>query len=188
MKKLISAFVIVGITILATSKEAKSQNTSGRLLMEAAIVSADANGITAGSNNEISRDQVNARALRHFDKVFKTAADAKWQVLSDGFMASFKANEIIERVYYYSNGNLAGTLKGYSAKKMPQEIYDMVKGSYPGYPIVYVDEAEVEGASRITAFIVHLQNQQGLKLVRIIDDEMDVMYDSEQNAKSPSRF
>ncbi len=94
----------------------------------------------------------------------------------------------MERGFYNSNGTVAGTLKGYTSDKMTDEILRMVKGSYKGYAITYVDEAEIVKVPRTTAYIVHLQGNEDLKVVGICDDEMDVLFDSEKNAANPKRF
>ena len=63
---------------------------------------------------------------------------------------------------------VAGTLKGYTSDKMTDEILRMVKGSYKGYAITYVDEAEIVKVPRTTAYIVHLQGNEDLKVVSFI--------------------
>lgn len=103
-------------------------------------------------------------------------------------MARFAADNIIERVFYYSNGNLAGTLKGYQEDKLPEEIRSMVSNSYNGYVIIYADEAEVTGKTDAPVYIVHLQSLTGIKLVQICDGEMDIVFDSEKNIENPQRF
>lgn len=186
MKKLFFAFVVVLFTTLAASNELKAQKASNNFLMDAAIVSAGAVSTDANAN-EIDKAAVNPKAVKHFEKKFK-AADAKWMVLKDGFMAQYKHDDIIERVFYNPNGNLAGTLKGYFSDNMPAEVRSAIKFSYAGYAITYVDEASVESVPGITAYIIHLQGINDLKVVRICDGEMDILFDSKKNVKNPARF
>ncbi len=187
MKKLIFAIAVVIFTTLAVTNTIQAQKINSSPLMEDAIASA--NEMSSDNNvNTISKDDVNQKALRHFERKFKTAKDAKWTTLKDGFMARFKDNDIIERVFYHANGNLAGTLKGYNADKMLEEIRSIIKGNYNGYAITYVDEAEVVNVPGTTAYIVHLRGVEDLKVVRVIDGEIDVLFDSEKNINNPKRF
>ncbi len=185
MKKLFFAFAVVLFTTLAASNELKAQKAANNFLMDAAIVSAGAVSTDANAK-EIDKEAVNPKAVKHFEKKFK-AADAKWMVLKDGFMARYRHDDIIERVFYNPNGNLAGTLKGYFSDNMPAEVRSAIKFSYAGYAITYVDEAEIASMPGATAYIVHLQGINDLKVVRVCDGEMDVIFDSAK-PESPKRF
>ena len=186
MKKIIFAFAVVVITTLAATNKVTAQKAGSNLMMEA--VTALAIDKSTEATKELAKDVVNPKALRHFEKSFKNATGVKWMGLTDGFMARFAHNDIIERIFYHSNGNLAGTLKGYSNNNMPEEIRNEIKYTYGGYAITYVDEASAESVPGITAYIIHLQGINDLKVVRICDGEMDVLFDSEKNAKNPGRF
>ena len=51
-----------------------------------------------------------------------------------------------------------------------------------------MDEAEVVNVPGTTAYIVHLRGVEDLKVVRVIDGEIDVLFDSEKNINNPKRF
>lgn len=182
MKKFSLAFAVVILITLATTS--KAQQATANFFMESAI----SGDIATATKSDVDKAIVNPKAVRHFEKKFKGVSNAQWMTLKDGFMARFKSNDITERVFYNFNGTLAGTLKGYTSDKMADEILRMVKDSYNGYAITYVDEAEIVKVPGITAYIVHLQGNQDLKVVRFCDDEMDVIFDSEKKTTVPSRF
>jgi hypothetical protein len=179
MKKLFFAFAVVLFTTLATSNEIKAQKSSGNLLMDATIESASSNVDEA--INENKNDLINSKALKHFQKSFKTAKDVKWRLLGDGYLAKFIYNDIIEKVFYYPNGILVGTLKGYTADKLPCEIRNIIRRAYPDYPIGYAQEVEVAIMPGKITYFVNLQLNHSVKVIRICDEEMDIFLDSERN-------
>ncbi len=146
MKKLSLAFAVVIFTTLATTA-LKAQEPTANLFMEAAITG----DIVTATKSDVDKETVNPKAVRHFEKNFKGVNNAKWMTLKDGDVARFNSNDIVERVFYNLNGTLAGTLKGYSSDKMADEILRMVKGSYNGYAITYVNEAEIVKVPGTTA-------------------------------------
>lgn len=184
MKKLFYAFMPVLLIIMATTNESNAQKYTGNLQADA-LVSTNTTPIDkkSAASKEADNDAINPKALRHFHKSYKMAEEVKWMQLKDGFMARFEHNGISERVYYQPNGNLAGTLKGYAADKMPGEIHSMIKTSYAGYLITYVDEAEIVSMPGTPAYFVHLQGNEDLKVVKICDGEMYVMLDTEKKLK-----
>ena len=147
MKKLFLNLTIALFATLVAGNEIRAQKISGRLPGDAAILSTTLPGINM-NGVQLENDSVNTKALRHFGKSFKRAKDVKWMRLKDGYMATFILNDVIERVYYYPKGNLAGTQKGYEVDKLPGEIHSIVTMAYPGYPIVHRPDDDSRRAGR----------------------------------------
>jgi hypothetical protein len=189
MRKLTFAFVIAGTAILAAN-ELNAQKASINFLTEAVITSVTDEAIDdAGAVNTgyISSDEVNAKAVHNFEKRFKAASNVKWMSLTDGYMASYKSNDVSNRVYFYKNGSFAGTLKGYQPGNLSAQMKFTVNDLYNGYSVVYVNEASVPGFQSEPTFIFSLKKNDELKVVRICGDETDVVFDSNK-AESPKRF
>lgn len=177
MKKVTNALVVVIFAALAITNNVYAQNTNSNPLMEAAINSSNEPSLNS-SANKVSREDINQKAIRHFEKKFKTARNAQWTTLKDGFMAWFIDNDITERVFYNTKGSLFGTLKGYNGDKLSEEIRRIVKANYNGYAITQVEEAQVTDLPGVTAYVVHLEGIEDLKVVRVCDGEIDVMFDA----------
>lgn len=186
MKKLFVAFTVALIATMAANNKLVAQQTGGKMIMEA--VTATAIDMSTRAGKDLNKEEINTKALRHFEKSFKNAKDVKWMGLADGYVARFAHNDIIERIFYSTKGNLAGSLKGYTADNMPLEVSNAIEVNYAGYAITYVDEASVVNVPGVTAYIVHLLGIQNLKVVRVIDGEIDVLFDSDKNVSNPKRF
>lgn len=186
MKKLSTAIVVVLLITLATlaSTALKAQEATAKFFIEAA----NTGNIGTTTESNVDKEAINPNAVRHYEKKFKTATNAKWLTMKDGYTAKFISNDITERVFYNPNGTLAGTLKGYTAEKLPEEIHRIIKGNYNGYAITYVDKAEIMKLPGITVYIAHLQGYSDIKVVRICDGEMDVVFGSAKDATLPKRF
>lgn len=187
MKHILFSFVIVMITILVNKNEMKAQS-SGNLLMDAIVTSMNANGKIDDAFDKDEKTDISEKAIRHFEHSYRKAANVKWMVLKDGFLARFTSNDVIQRVFYYSNGNLAGTLKGYTGDLLSYDIKSMVRENYPSYKIVYTNEAAVVEVPGSPTYIITLQGKKDLKVIRMCDEEMDVMFDSNKQPKNPERF
>ena len=72
------------------------------------------------------------------------------------------------------------TLKQYTEKELPVRVKSMVKSVYYDYPIVWVKEVN---QSQSVVYLIHIENDQEWKTIRVADDEMDV---AEDFAKSGS--
>jgi len=184
MKKLFFVLAAVLFTTLWPNTAAIAQEPAENILIETASPPA----ITIKgkvSNSGAKKDSISSSVLKHFKKTFQYARDVKWMPLKDGYMATFESDDFVERVYYHSSGNLCGTLKGYSADRLPDAIIEMIKKAYPKHSIVYADEVEVTTVPGAITYFVHVQLNQDLKIVRICEEDMDVFFDSE---KSVNRF
>ncbi|MFT3680665.1 MAG: hypothetical protein QM791_10360 [Ferruginibacter sp.] len=179
MKKSIFALVITGMVILA-AKSSLAQTTTANLLVNA-LITADAPAAAV--------EAINQRAVSNFKKKYAAGADANWMVLKDGYVASFTKDGIKHKVYYHTNGNFAGTIKGYEGCKLSQQTAGLVSELYPGYNISYVNEVKVDGNDNTATYVVNLKGANDeLKVVKICDGETELVFDSATNERDPKRF
>lgn len=114
---------------------------------------------------------INARALKQFNKSFKAAANASWyETKEGGFVAKFKLDGIETKVNYDRKGNWFATIRTYTEENLPKEVRHLVKSNYYDYSIYLVQEVTVGDK---TAYLVRMEDATTLKTIRVIDGEMD---------------
>ena len=170
MKKIIypSVVMVLFLTAMVVHSNVFSQNTNGGHFSGNTMVSLAAVG---DIQNEIKDDEVTPKALKHFNKTFKEAGEVKWMTLSDGYAAKFIYNGITQRVFYNKQGSLVGVVKGYTGDMLPDEIQSLVERKNPGYVINHTDEIELARLPGRITYIVQLQRNQNLKVIRISEGE-----------------
>ena len=117
------------------------------------------------------------RAMKDFNKNYKTAANAQWRQISDGFIADFTLDGIKTRSAYSKKGNWVYTIKYYGEKDLPKDVRKLVKSTYFDFSIIQVEEVQV---TENLAYLVHIQDGKDWKIIRVVDGEMDV-YKEGQN-------
>lgn len=153
---------LVGMFILSISTAVKGQDKNGSL--NVAI--------------QVSRNDVNVNALRHFVKHFNDASSENWYATSDFVVALFTARDINYRVdYNIRNGNWIETFRTYSEAKMSPDLRQSVQSSYYDYTIFQVQE--IEQPLHPVNYIVHLEGKAKLINLRIYNGEIE----EEQNFK-----
>ena len=99
----------------------------------------------------------------------------QWSLTNNGFCAYFATNGITTRAYYDTRGRWQGSLRYSDEFQLPHSIRDIVKRTYYDFAITVAITVEVPGH---IAYIVHLEDKNSLKIVRVNEDgEMDVMDD-----------
>lgn len=178
MKKILFAFVAGLISALAVTNETHAQSLE-------AIASAQplkhdydykykiGNTDVSNNSNTIALDLVNAKALKNFRKYYK-ANNEKWSMGTDCINATYYSDNVSYFIYYDKKGHWTGSLKSYQEDKLSKDIRKMVTREYYDYKIVLVQEVETVAASLQPTYIVTIQGEKDIKLLRIQDDNMDV--------------
>lgn len=117
---------------------------------------------------------INAKAIKDFSKSNKDVDNATWLTNKEGFTATFKANDVYNVIYYNKKGQWEGALKGYTEDKLAADLRKMIKRVYYDYAITYIHEAETVNSNHEPTYIIHMQNDTTLMLLRIYDGEMEV--------------
>ena len=125
-----------------------------------------------GKDFRLPVNELNSKAVRHFNHDFKFAENETWFKIKDGFTAKFMMDNIQYRVGYDKKGNWLNTMKIYHEAEMPQTIRHQVKSIYYDYAITQIQELELKNQ---IVYIVHIDNNDGFKKLYISDDEMNVM-------------
>ena len=125
------------------------------------------------NSNAANVNLVNAKALKNFRKLYN-ANNEKWFLQADCIVACYELDNISHSIYFDKKGNWAGSLKNYQEDKMPKDIRKMIKQEYYDYKILLVQEISTFPSPSTPAYIVTMQGDKDVKLIRILDDKMDV--------------
>jgi len=119
-------------------------------------------------------NEVNAKAVRDFKKIFKDAVDEKWYEIPNAFLAEYVCNDKKNVVVYNRKGKWEFTISYYDGKNLPEDVRGDVKRVYYDYNINRVEEIHLDDK---TIYVVHIENETTLKNVRFCDGEMEVIED-----------
>jgi hypothetical protein len=130
----------------------------------------------ANSGKVISSDQVNLKAVKHFQHDYKSVTNSEWAVLKDnGYLCRFRISDIPYRAFYNPEGSWLYTISNYSGKQINQSLHERVQSVYYNYQITFVNQIDMPGNVRIN--LVEIQDEKSIKKVRVTDEEMEVIQD-----------
>jgi len=154
------------LMILATSCTQKMslQSSSNIKTFEAPASPAPASSVVT--------NEVEMKVLRSFYKTYGEISGVRWYKSANGFIASFKFNNIDNIVYYRANGSVDASIHYYFEKQLAAPVKDQVKTLFPNYSATHITEVKKNG---ITAFYVQLQDAVSIKTVKVVGDEWEVV-------------
>jgi hypothetical protein len=119
-------------------------------------------------------NKIHVKAVRDFLKRDKTAADADWMVVENGFVVKYTGkNNSRCRTVYNSQGNFSYTIRQYYESNMLRDIRAMIKSQYYDYTITLVEE--IEQPLKPLVYVVHMEDATTLKNIRVSEREMEVI-------------
>lgn len=130
--------------------------------------------INSGDKNTFVSEMISPKALKTFAGRYKNQAGEYWEVMKDGFSAHFNSDGISNRIYFDRKGRWVGSMKGYQEDKMPRGLRTQVKRTYFDYKINYVQELETYESEGKPTFIVNLEDDDNIILLRIYEGELEV--------------
>jgi hypothetical protein len=117
---------------------------------------------------------ISTKTLKNFSKEFHNATNAEWfQLKNSETMCRFFENGILNWAFYQSKGNIIASVKGYSEKDLPADVRRSIKSTYYDYNITFTQQINMPGVE--TVYIVHLEDAQTIKVLRLQGDEIDVL-------------
>jgi hypothetical protein len=130
--------------------------------------------ILSANFSEVLANDVNIKAMRHFNKQFSSVTTEKWYRISDGIVASFTESETQTKVLYDLKGNWHCTLKTYNENQLPFDVRDMVKSKYYDYNILVAYEISYP---KVITYILKIEDSKNIKTLRVSNGEMEVTGD-----------
>jgi hypothetical protein len=120
-------------------------------------------------------NNINIRAVRDFLKKNKTAIDAEWRVIDNGFVVKYSCGNKSCRTVYNKKGDFIYTIRQYNEAQMPRDVRTVIKSRYFDYTITLVEE--IDRPSKPIAYVVHLQDATTLMNVQVCEGEIEVVGD-----------
>ncbi len=175
MKKILFVFA-AGIVAMTVKNEANAQQSKNDIavLEHPKEIIEMYKSITGETNNTLYKNDISINAVRDFKKLYKTVTDEKWYKTKDGFTALFTLDDVRNSIFYSKNGSWLGSLKSYNENKLDQDIRDIVKSKYYDYKITYVNEAETQQSDGMPTYVINLQGEHNIKIVRVNNGEMSL--------------
>ena len=166
----------IALATLVVSAAAGTSDLKAQALSEDNVqfVGQNSSSITAVTNGN---DLISPKAVKNFARTYKDVTTETWLKTKDGFAARFVADGIRNTILYDNKGRWTGVVKNYTEEKLSTEIRHIVKSKYYDYSIFYVDELETVESGGVPTYIIHLEDKNSLKLVRVSDGEMELWRD-----------
>jgi len=114
--------------------------------------------------------EISTKAIRQFDKQFKTTSNERWYTIGNGQVAEFEKDGITTKVFFSQKGVWQAMVRYYQEDKLPFYVKEMVRTSYYDFDIVTV--IEVSACNKI-AYLVKMDGKNYIKTIRVVDGEMD---------------
>jgi hypothetical protein len=130
--------------------------------------------LSTESSPKVDAADVNTKALKDFNKSFKNISGEQWYKVMDGFIASFKENEIETKVAYDQKGKWHCTVRTFGENQLPSDVRDLVKSRYYDYKILVIYEIRHDN----TVYILKIEDTSTLKTLRVADGEIEIISDN----------
>ena len=164
MKKNLIALVIVSVATLAGISRANAQLVSNSSSVEYGDI----------KNSTVELETISPRAIKNFASTYKNVSGESWMKVKGGFSVRFISDDIRISILYDNKGYWVGSIKYYSEEKMSRVIRHIVKSTYYDYNIIYTQEIETADTKGMPTYIICLQDNTNIKMIRICDEEMSV--------------
>lgn len=119
----------------------------------------------------IGQDGPAVKATRNFWKRNGEGKGEQWFRLNAGFLAEFTEGGILNREVYDKWGRWLYSIREFTEKELPKEVWRLVKSTYYEYNIGVVKEVQ---QPFMLAYIVHIDNEEGWKDLIVKDGEIVV--------------
>jgi hypothetical protein len=171
MKKFIYMSAMVLATTFTSLSSVHAQSASPVVNTMSVSVSKVLKSLYASPIEEANAADVNAKALKSFNKNFKVNVPVKWWSDDKSFHAYFVQDGVQHRVTYRKNGQWLLTMKTYAAQYLNDDVKNQVERAYDGYEVMGVTEVNM-GVNDV--YFVNIQSAKKLKELAVYDGEISV--------------
>jgi hypothetical protein len=170
MKRIVNSHIVTTAIVVMLLSPAYSQDVARN------TKTAETQTYSPPSENQ-SREikhinDVNSKVLKSFYRSYGEVQNAKWFKTDNGFVVSFKNNELNTNVFYKNSGTVEYTIKYYFEEKLPAEVRHIVKSNFYDYSIILVSEVLM---NNVTGYFVKIEDNSTIKTVRVIGEEWEVV-------------
>jgi len=117
------------------------------------------------------------KAVKDFNKQFKNSVSPAIYAVNGGLILKSVADGYNVTLAYNEKGNWVYTIKRYPTESLAKDILDIATSSYNtyGYFITTMEKIDQPGSKSV--YIVHMQNSNSYKTLRVKNDEVDLVQD-----------
>ncbi|GGB22365.1 hypothetical protein GCM10011511_52830 [Puia dinghuensis] len=129
-------------------------------------------GRTAITSN-VPLNEINARAYRHFQRIFPAGiSNEYWFVSDQGYQVSFLLRGRHFQAYFDKRGGFRYSLQYYAGREIPRVPGDLIRAKYPDYQIDVVTEI-TDGEK--TFHLVKIVNPTHIITLSVVDGKIEVL-------------
>jgi hypothetical protein len=180
MKKYLFAAAAGFITALATINPASAQSSNAIKILhnDVSVEKKFKSDISAEPVKENTVAVISSKALKSFSKSYKNAADASWDLTTEGYRVKFTEGAIKNSVFYNKSGAWTGSLKTYQEDGLPKDVRGTIKSEYYDYSIYQVQEVEtLESTDHLPTYIIYMEDKNSYKTLLVNDFNITVWKD-----------
>ncbi len=171
MKHITLTGILLPAILILLQACAGGKLNNGNHHAQAAAGPPDISPPAATTGNQVYRNDIHIKAVRHFKQTFPGAEDERWYVIQNGFMAKHKVNDTNIRLDYDRYGNWLYTIRYLNEKKIPKEVRAMVRSTWYDHAISSVEEIQYGNLPLI--YILHIHEGNHWKIIRVSAGEMN---------------
>jgi hypothetical protein len=119
-----------------------------------------------------SASKADQKALKNFDRQFKSKANVKWHIGIETITASTIRDGKQVTVVYDKKGRWLRNMYSYDESKLPRDVRHTVKSVYYDFAITTVQEIR-EGMD--TFYVIHLEDKTDYKQVCVYEGEIHMI-------------
>ena len=170
MKNNVNTYV-AGIFFLLLTSTACTRKMTVESTYHASQADKTMDGKTAAEM--IRTNDVNAKVMRSFYRVYGDVNGAVWTKAENGFKVVFQLNNMTNTIYYRKNGAVDAALHYYnSPDQLVSSVRNLIQSNFINYTLTNVVEIQKNGT---TAYYVKVQDATTIKTVKIVDDAWEVV-------------
>jgi len=175
MKKYLSTSIAFILLASVTGAAYTQSPSSDANLYAKAFFESNGSPVTLNENKDTAVTLpvgLNLRALRGFNKMYKTASHAKWYILDRGQSMVHFSNDFARVIAFYDKwGQQISRIRYYNEKGLPFAVRNLVRSKYYDFSIYVVIEVTVRDK---TAYFVKIEDNTCWKTIKAVDGEMEV--------------
>ena len=141
------------------------------------LMTAIATSSYALNTNPVSNPKVTARekAVKNFTSQFETVSDPSVILEKQGMILQSSVDDHAVTSAYDRKGNWVYTIKFYPTENLAGNIVKIVNDHYTNYFITKMEKVDQPG--KATVFVVHMQNQDSFKTLRVVSKDVELIQD-----------
>ena len=128
--------------------------------------------IPEDSTENYDLKDVNEKAVKKFEKEFPNVNQPSWYKAEDGYIATFKTDDVLTKVSYDEKGRYLHTIHYYGEKMLPKDVRQIIKSVYYDYSITSVVEIHSNETYGETTYVVTIEDASSMKILQISNFEI----------------